>query len=103
MEYKEYQIKRNNKNYLNGNNIKNSDYNENDENDENEIVDSFKYFDINKEGKVNIDEIKQILTSFGDKMTEEEFDKIFKSVNINIDKNGFIDYINFINLWKNNE
>ena len=36
-------------------------------------------------------------------MTEEEFDKIFKSVNINIDKNGFIDYINFINLWKNNE
>ena len=100
MEYKEYQIKRNNKNFINGNNVKNSEFNDNNEN---EIVDSFKYFDLNKEGKVNLDEIKQILTSFGDKMTEEEFDKIFNSVNINIDKNGFIDYIDFINAWKNNE
>ena len=101
MEYNDdYKTKRNYKNGINGNSVNNSDFNDNNEN---EIVESFKYFDINSEGKVNIDEIKQILTSFGDKMTEEEFNKIFQSVNINIDKNGFIDYINFINAWKNNE
>ncbi len=101
MEYNDdYKTKRNYKNGINGNSVNNSDFNDNNEN---EIVESFKYFDINNEGKVNIDEIKQILTSFGDKMTEEEFNKIFQSVNINIDKNGFIDYINFINAWKNNE
>ena len=101
MEYNDdYKTKRNYKNGINGNSVNNSDFNDNNEN---EIVESFKYFDINSEGKVNIDEIKQILTSFGDKMTEEEYNKIFQSVNINIDKNGYIDYINFINAWKNNE
>ena len=65
MEYNEYKIERNKKNALNINNDKKSEFNDNNEN---EILDSFKYFDINSEGKVNIDEIKQILTSFGDKL-----------------------------------
>ena len=36
-------------------------------------------------------------------MSEEEFDNIFKSIDINIDNNGFMDYFEFVNLWKNNE
>ena len=100
MEYNNYsQINNNNNN--NYNIEKNHFHNDNEDN--NNIIEDFKYFDINNNGRVNIYEIKQLLTSFGDKMTEEEFDKIIKSIDVNIDDNGFIDYLEFIKLWKSNE
>ena len=97
MEYNNSQIKNNNKNYIMETN---SNFNGNEDIN---IIEVFKYFDINHNGKINIYEIKQLLTSFGDKMTEEEFNNIIKSVDISIDNNGFIDYFEFIKLWKNNE
>ena len=101
MEYNNSSQINGNKNNNNYNIQHNSFYNGNEDN--NNIIEVFKYFDINHNGRVNIYEIKQLLTSFGDKMTEEEFDKIIKSIDISIDNNGFIDYIEFIKLWKNYE
>ena len=103
MEYNnsQSQRKRNNKSHQNGNFAQNNDLNEG--NNEREVIGAFNYFDINQDGKININEIKKVLTSFGDNMTEEEFDNIFKSIDINIDNNGFMDYFEFVNLWKNNE
>ena len=85
------------KNNQNGNYDQNQDYNEND------VFEAFKYFDIYHNGKVNVDEIKEILKSFGENMSEEEVDKIFKSLNINGDDKGFMDYSDFLEDRKNNE
>ena len=93
MEYNNNSFKNDNINQ-NGNS---SDFNEND------VVEAFKYFDISHNGKINVDEMREILKSFGEMMTEEEINRIFKTLNINEDKNGYMDYIEFLNLLKNNE
>jgi Ca2+-binding EF-hand superfamily protein len=83
--------------------LNNGTYENEFEDNESEIAKSFNYFDINHTGKVNIDDIKRALISYGDGMTDEEFDKIFKCLNINIDDNGLIDYEEFIKMMKNND
>ena len=87
------------KNYENGyeNGKEDSDINDNDDH---QVMEAFNYFDNYKNGKININELRKILASYGDSMTEEEFDNIFKSVNMNVDNNGFIDYFEFIKLLK---
>ena len=72
-----------------------------DENDENIILKAFQYFDTDNNGKINVEEIKHVLTFLGDIMTQEEVDKFFKSVDI--DNNGCLDYREFIKFWMNNE
>ena len=86
-------------------NLKNDNgaYDNEIEDNESEITKSFNYFDINHTGKVNIDDIRKALILFGDGMTDEEFDKIFKGLNINIDDNGLIDYEEFLKMMKNND
>ena len=90
----------------NNNSFKNDNINQNgnlSDFNENDVVEAFKYFDINHNGKINVDEMREILKSFGEMMTEEEINRIFKTLNINEDKNGYMDYIEFLNLLKNNE
>ena len=70
-----------------------------DENDENTILKAFQYFDIDHNGKINVEQIKNVLTVLGDIMTKEEADKFFK--NFDIDKNGCLDYREFIDFWMN--
>ena len=72
-----------------------------DENDNNTILKAFQHFDTDHNGKINVEEIKHVLTFLGDIMTKEEVDKFFKSVDI--DKNGCLDYREFINFWMNSE
>ena len=72
-----------------------------DENDENIILKAFQHFDTDHNGKINVEEIKHVLTFLGDIMTQEEVDKFFKSVDI--DENGCLDYREFIKFWMNNE
>ena len=72
-----------------------------DENDQNIILKAFQHFDVDNSGKINVDEIKHVLTFLGDIMTEDEVNKFFKSVDI--DKNGYLDYREFVNFWMNNE
>ena len=71
------------------------------EKDHNIILKAFQHFDIDNSGKINVNEIKHVLTFLGDIMTKDEVNKFFKSVDI--DKNGYLDYKEFINFWMNND
>ena len=87
------------------NKIENIEQNKNDfdfnENDEDIILKAFQHFDVDNSGKINVEEIKHVLTFLGDIMSEEEVNKFFKSVEI--DKNGYLDYREFIHFWMNND
>ena len=93
-EKKKEVLKNNNSQNLGENNF---DF---DENDENIILKAFQHFDVDNSGKINVEEIKHVLTFLGDIMTEDEVNKFFKSVDI--DKNGYLDYREFIHFWMNN-
>ena len=71
------------------------------ENDENIILKAFQHFDVDNSGKINVEEIKHVLTFLGDIMSEVEVNNFFKSVEI--DKNGYLDYREFIHFWMNND
>ena len=87
------------------NKIENMEQNNNDfdfnENDENMILKAFQHFDVDNSGKINVEEIKHVLTFLGDIMSEDEVNKFFKSVEI--DKNGYLDYREFVHFWMNND
>ena len=87
------------------NKIEKTEQNNNDfdfnENDEDIILKAFQHFDVDNSGKINVEEIKHVLTFLGDIMSEEEVNKFFKSVEI--DKNGYLDYREFIHFWMNND
>ena len=87
------------------NKIENIEQNNNDfdfnENDENMILKAFQHFDVDNSGKINVEEIKHVLTFLGDIMSEDEVNKFFKSVEI--DKNGYLDYREFVHFWMNND
>ena len=88
------------------NKIENKEENNNNdfdfnENDKNIILKAFQHFDVDNSGKINVEEIKHVLTFLGDIMSEEEVNKFFKSVEI--DKNGYLDYREFIHFWMNND
>ena len=82
------------------NNDKNNEF-DFSENDENIILKAFQHFDIDNSGKINVEEIKHVLTFLGDIMSEDEVNKFFNSVEI--DKNGYLDYREFIHFWMNND
>ena len=74
-----------------------NDYNEEELND---VIKAFEYFDINHTGKINIEDLTKALASFGDVMTEEEMEKIFREAGININNpEEEVDYMKFINFW----
>ena len=59
-----------------------------------QIIDSFDVFDKNKNGKCSAKELFHCLKVVGEKLTEDDINYI--QTKINIDKNGFIDYKNFV-------
>ena len=79
-----------------------NDYN-NDDNNKEDVIKAFEYFDVNHTGKMDIEELTKILSSFGDIMTEDEMFKIFREAGINTNKEEKIDYIKFINYWIGNK
>ena len=60
-----------------------------------EIVEAFKAFD--KDGKISKEEIKYVMTNLGDKITEEEAEKLLS--NFQVDDQGNLDYIEFLNKY----
>ena len=64
-----------------------------------EVIKAFKYFDKTNIGKIDISDFKFSLTHFGNKMTEDEFNKIFTKANIKIEPNANFDYIQVINFF----
>ena len=71
--------------------------------DLNEVIKAFEYFDINHNGKINIYELKNVLSTFGNVMTDDEINNIFRAAGIDKDDNEDIDYIKFINYWIGNK
>ena len=57
-----------------------------------EILNAFQVFD--KNGKINKEELKYIMTNLGDKISEEEAENILNNFKI---ENGEIDYMEFLN------
>ena len=81
---------------------KDDEYDNYNNEDLNDIIKAFEYFDMNNTGKINILELKKILSSFGEIMSDEEIYNLFRSAGIEQNSNEDIDYINFINFWIGN-
>ena len=57
-----------------------------------DIVDAFKAFD--KNGKISQEELKYVMTNLGDKIKEEDADKLLS--NFQVDSEGNLDYKEFL-------
>ena len=66
-----------------------------DRNDNDIILNAFISFDKDNDGKINNDEFKYILSKLGHSFTEEECNTFFKECNL--DKDGLLNYKDFIN------
>lgn len=63
-----------------------------------EVVDAFKIFDLNKNKKISLSELKTILLKYSNDFTEEECEELFKI--IDTDGSGEISYEEFVEKWK---
>ncbi|CAB4492314.1 uncharacterized protein OCT59_010897 [Rhizophagus irregularis] len=59
-----------------------------------EIFEGFQVFDKDRTGYISVGEVKYVLTSLGEKLSEAEVDDLIKIVDV--DKNGNIKYEDFI-------
>ena len=57
-----------------------------------DIIDAFKAFD--KNGKISKEELKYVMTNLGDKIKEEDADKLLS--NFQVDSQGNLDYKEFL-------
>ena len=60
-----------------------------------EISDAFKAFD--KNGKINKEELKYVMTNLGDKISDEDADKLLS--NFKVDDQGNLDYKEFLSKY----
>ena len=85
-------------------NQQNKEYNLKKENvpqdfEDDPVLQAFRDFDKNDDGKITNHEFKYILTHIGEnKFSEKEVDEFFKDCNLN--ENEELDYEDFIMLWK---
>ncbi|XP_052271672.1 calmodulin-A-like [Dreissena polymorpha] len=68
---------------------------------EKELRDAFAVFDKNGDGKVSVEEIREVVESLGGKMTNAEVESMLVDVDENHD--GYIDYDEFVHIWMGNE
>ena len=66
-----------------------------------EVIKAFEYFDINNNGKIQMKELKRVLSYFGDRMNEEEINKIFRALGIDKNNNDNIEYMKLIDFLIN--
>ncbi|GBG84859.1 hypothetical protein CBR_g39235 [Chara braunii] len=62
----------------------------------NEMLEAFRIFDKNGDGKITIDELKQALNGLGVKAREDEVDELMKQADVNRD--GSVCYEEFVKL-----
>jgi calmodulin len=70
-------------------------------NSEDELRSAFRMFDKDNDKKISNSELKYIITTIGEKLTEEEIDEIIKEVDT--DGDGFINYEEFVDMILNNK
>lgn len=61
-----------------------------------ELLEAFRVLDKNNNGHIKLDDLKQSLTTLGNKMSKEEVDEVLQDVKP--DKDGDIDYAELVNL-----
>ncbi|CDK24312.1 unnamed protein product [Kuraishia capsulata CBS 1993] len=59
-----------------------------------DYIKGFQVFDKNMTGFIGVGELRYILTSIGEKLTDEEVDELLKGVNVTEDQN--VDYVEFV-------
>ena len=63
---------------------------------EDEVINAFKVFDKDGQGLISCTELYHIMTTLGDKLTEEEVEEMIKEGDV--DGNGFINYEEFVRM-----
>ena len=63
-----------------------------------DIINAFEIFDKNHDGTISINEFKHILMDLGQKFSEDEVNEIITE--IDLDNNGKINYIEFVEFWQ---
>ena len=63
-----------------------------------QAIEAFKFFDVKKKGKINIQVLKDILLKYVDGYSQDDVHNIFQL--INVDNNGDFNYEEFIDIWK---
>lgn len=61
-----------------------------------EFVQGFQVFDKDGNGFISSGELRYVLTSLGEKLSEAEVDELLK--NAEVDKNGFVNYESFVKM-----
>lgn len=61
-----------------------------------EFIQGFQVFDKDNNGLISIGELRYVLTSLGEKMTDAEVDELVKYIEVN--KNGYVNYEQLVNL-----
>ena len=67
-----------------------------DSNVEGEIIEAFKVFDKDGNGTISAFELRHVLTSLGEKLTDEEVDEMMREANI--DMKSLINYETFVKM-----
>ena len=63
---------------------------------EKDILDAFKIFNKDGKGIISVNEIRHVLTTVGEKLTEEEVDQLIKD--LKVDSDGLVKYVDFVNM-----
>ncbi len=63
---------------------------------EEELIEAFKVFDRDSNGLISSQELKHVMTSLGEKITDEEVDEMIREADI--DGDGYINYEEFVRM-----
>ena len=63
---------------------------------EDEVINAFRVFDKDQNGMISSTELRHIMTTLGDKLTEEEVDEMIREADI--DGDGYINYEEFVRM-----
>ena len=61
-----------------------------------DLKEAFKIFDKNKNGFIEMKELRMVTTTLGQKLTEEEFQEFWREADVNHD--GKLDYMEFVEM-----
>ena len=63
---------------------------------EEDLIEAFKIFDKDGSGNISAQELRHVMTTLGEKLTEEEADELIREADTNGD--GYIDYVEFVKI-----
>lgn len=63
---------------------------------EDDLIEAFRYFDMDGKGLISTIELKHVLSNSGEKLSEDEIDDIIREVDTDCD--GYIDYKEFVRI-----